>query len=122
MKRISFQHTAKAVLDAQKTQTRRQSDHLYKTCKQGDRLQVVDRMMGFKKGERQRVLGVIEITASPRREPLASITAGDVCQEGVAWARTPADFIREYCRRFGGGPEQLVTVLEFQIVEWSGAA
>ena len=67
--------------------------------------------MGLRLGERQVVIGEIEVV-SVRRERLGDITHEDVAREGFPeWG--PEEFLRLY----GKGPEHEVTRIEFRHVE-----
>lgn len=69
MRNISFALTTKQFLDGSKTVTRRCG---WWRLKPGDRMQAVRKAMGLKKGEKVKVLGVIEIVSTVA-EPLAKI-------------------------------------------------
>jgi len=92
-----------------KTVTRRQG---WRFLKPGMVLNVVDRVMGLKRGEHPRKIGQIRITAV-WREFLNQITDADVVREGFpTWNRRR--FIEEFCRRFRCEPWEEVTRIEFE--------
>jgi hypothetical protein len=85
---ISFAMTTAQFLDGSKDVTRRFG---WGKLKPGDRLKAVEKAMGLKKGEKSKVLGVIEVV-STRWEPLDAITAEDCAREGFPhWQ--PQDFV-----------------------------
>ena len=112
MRRISFALTQPQFLDGTKDVTRRMG---WLFLKPGDRLRAVDKVMGFRKGERATVLGVIEVI-SVRREPLEFITADDVRREGFPDA-TPGWFVEMFCEAMRCDPSAEVTRIEFRKVE-----
>lgn len=72
--------TVDAVLARQKTVTRRHAD-TWGDLKPGDRLTLIEKGMGLKKGEKQVVLAHVEIVSN-RVEPLVAITFEDCIAEG----------------------------------------
>ena len=70
MRRISFSMTEAQFLDGSKTVTRRMK---WLKLKAGDQLTGVRKGMGLKKGEKQHVLGDLDVV-SARRERLDAIT------------------------------------------------
>jgi len=87
----------------------------WKFLKVGDRLRAVEKCQGLKKGEKVRVLGVIEVVGV-RREPLYKITDDDVRREGFPdW--TIEQFINFYCKAFGGEVDRIVTRIEFRKIK-----
>lgn len=112
MRRISFALTQPQFLDGTKDVTRRMG---WLFLKPGDRLRAVDKVMGFRKGERATVLGVIEVI-SVRREPLEFITADDVRREGFP-GRGRGWFVEMFCEAMRCDPSAEVTRIEFRRVE-----
>jgi hypothetical protein len=102
-------------LDGSKDVTRRDG---WRNLKPGDRLTAVRKAMGLKKGERQVVLGEIEVV-SVRRERVDAITIDDVRREGFpGW--TISEFVEFFCRGHRCTPATVVTRIEFRHVQ--GAA
>ncbi len=109
MRRISFGLTIDQFKAGTKDVTRRLG---WKTLRAGDRLLAVDRVMGFRKGERARVLGQIEVI-DVRREPLHAITDEDVEREGFP-GRDAEWFVAMFCRAMRCEPSRLLTRIEFR--------
>lgn len=110
MRRISFSHTERQLLDGSKTQTRRIG---WRDLAPGQRLLAVRKCMGLRKGERQQVLGEIVVT-DVRRERLSRVSRADVVAEGFPqW--TPAVFVEFFCKAFGCRPGAEVTVIDFTL-------
>lgn len=104
-RRMSFSKTIEQMRARTKTVTRRIG---WEHAEPGMRITAIEKGMGLRRGERQVVLGEIEVV-SVRRERLADITADDVAREGFpGW--TPAQFIE----LFGAPPERVVTRIEFK--------
>jgi hypothetical protein len=99
-------------LDGSKTVTRRLG---WKTLKAGDRLLGVRKAMGLKKGEKQVVLGELEVV-SVRREPLEDITLEDVAREGFPMMTRQA-FVGMFCRAMSCSTVTEVTRIEFRRVK-----
>ncbi len=112
MRLISFALTRDQFEKRSKTVTRRVG---WNFARRGMILRCVDRVMGFKKGERPEVLGFVEIV-SVRRERLDAIEKADVIREGFPdW--TPAEFVHFVCGEFNAKPWTIVTRLEFRYLE-----
>lgn len=112
MRRMSFSLTTPQFLDGTKSVTRRMG---WLFLKAGSHVLAVEKAQGLKLGERQVVLGEIEIT-SVRRERLHRITQREVVREGFAdWG--VGEFIRMFCRANRCQPWDEVTRIEFQHVE-----
>jgi hypothetical protein len=79
-RRMSCSLTVEAVRNRTKTVTRRETD-TWRTLKPGDRLVLVEKAMGLRKGERQVVLAEVEIV-DVRVEPLSNVTLDEVRREG----------------------------------------
>lgn len=61
-RRMSVSMTKEAVIDGTKTVTRRHID-TWKTLKPGDQLTLIEKGMGLRKGEKQRVLATVEVVS-----------------------------------------------------------
>jgi hypothetical protein len=81
---MSCSLTVEQVLDRTKTVTRRHVD-TWRTLAAGDRLVLIEKGMGLKKGEKQRVLAEVEVV-DVRVEPLAMVDDAEVKREGL-WAQ-----------------------------------
>ena len=93
MRNISFSMTERQFLYGTKSVTRRLG---WRFLKPGDRLCVVRKGQGLKKGEKVVRLGVIEVIAA-HREPLRWITPIDVTLEGFhGW--TMDQFVDFFCK------------------------
>lgn len=79
-KRMACSLTIDAVRDRTKTVTRRHAN-TWANLKPGDRLTLIEKGMGLKKGEKQVVLAEVEILNNTI-EPLYEITYEDVLREG----------------------------------------
>lgn len=113
MRRISFAITAYAIRNQSKTVTRRKG---WGKLRPGDLLQPVDRVMGFKKGERPIFIGGPIRVVSVRREAIDQITQEDCAREGFP-KFTPRDFILMFCDKMGCKPSAIVTRIEFEYTE-----
>ena len=112
MRRMSFAMTKKQILDQTKTVTRRIG---WKFLKNFQRIQPVEKCMGLKKGEKQKLLGQPIDIMSVRREPLHAITQEDVVKEGfpdksVEW------FIEMFCKANKCTPDTEITRIEFMFL------
>lgn len=114
-RRMSCSMTIEQVERQEKTETRRHED-TWRDLKPGDRLTLIDKGMGLKKGEKQRVLAEVVVT-DVRVEPLYDIdedgctaegfpnlTPGEFCKmwmdsHGYASVRTQNDAMAIRCRR-----------------------
>ncbi len=111
MKLISASLTSGKILDETKTVTRRVG---WWNLIPGTKLCVVDRVMGFKKGEKPTRLKVIEVI-SVRAEPLNHITQEDVVKEGFpGW--TTKQFVSFFCEKMKCKPTLMVNRIEFKYV------
>lgn len=116
MPRMSFSKTIPQMRAKTKTVTRRDGWWDEKTdtprVPPGGRITTIEKGMGLRAGERQVVLGEIEVV-SVRRERLADITPEDVVREGFpGWS--VAEFLELYGKR---PPEHVVTRIEFRHIE-----
>jgi len=111
---ISCSHTIDQIKDRSKTVTRRKG---WRFLKPGDRLVVVEKAMGLKKGEHPVRLAEVEVV-SIRRGRLDDIhyDINDPAREGFPEMST-TDFIEFFCRTFGGTFAQEVTRIEWRYVD-----
>ena len=109
MKRISFRMTIPQYQDGTKDVTRRMG---WLKLQAGDHLRAVDKVMGFRKGERATILGELEVL-EVRRERLDAITDDDVRREGFP-GKDAAWFVAMFCKAMGCKPDSLVTRIEFR--------
>jgi hypothetical protein len=110
MRAISFSLTERQFLDGTKDVTRRQG---WRRIKVGDKLRGVRKAMGLKKGEKQVVLGVIEVLEKDLVR-LDTITKRDVIREGFP-NMTPRQFVQMYCDNHKGcKPDSEVTRIVFR--------
>lgn len=109
MRLISVALTKERVLDRSKTVTRRKG---WVNVKVGDELQPVDRIMGFKKGERPKKIGGPVRVVSVRRERLEVMPVEDLALEGFPRA-TLEQFHALYIQANGGDERQFVTRIEW---------
>lgn len=103
--------TTQQFIDGEKDVTRRFG---WWGLKPGDQLRVVEKAMGLKKGEKMRVLGVIEIV-SVRREPLNAIDLDDCRREGFPHFG-PADFVQMLVGHYGCDQAAECNRIEFRRV------
>lgn len=89
-RRMSCSLTVAQVRDRSKTETRRVT-WTWVGLKPGDRLTLIEKGMGLKKGEHQVVLGEVEIVANDR-VLLRDITQRQVVAEGFPHM-TPSEFV-----------------------------
>lgn len=115
MRSISFALTIDQIVNGTKDVTRRLG---WKNLKPGDRLQAVDKAMGFPKGSKakdhQRVLGIVEVV-SVRRERLDLITSDEVRREGFP-GKPPVWFVQMFSTSMRCAPDTEVTRIEFRMV------
>lgn len=83
--------------------------------KPGDRVRVVEKAMGLKKGEKMKVMGEIEVI-STRREPLNAIDKADCIREGFPHFE-PADFVKMLCDHYRIEPTKDCNRIEFRRVK-----
>jgi hypothetical protein len=111
VRRISYGLTQDAFEDGTKDVTRRLG---WLFLKAGDHLRAVDRVMGFKPGQKARELGIVEVI-SVRRERLDAITPDEVRREGfTARSHTPKWFVDFFCSHMRCTPATVVTRIEFR--------
>jgi hypothetical protein len=112
---MSFHLTEQQFVDGTKDVTRRVG---WSQLKPGARLRAVRKAMGLRKGEKQHVLGHIEVL-SVRREPLCLIDQEDCRREGFP-DMTPAEFVEMFCQANPCEPTQVITRIEFRKVDAEG--
>lgn len=111
MRRMSFGLTKEQMRARTKTVTRRLGwEHL----EPGERILAVDRVMGFKPGQRAEILGQIRVT-DIRRERLDHLARDpdDVAREGFP-EMTAQEFVEMFCAAMRVTPDATVTRIEFQ--------
>jgi len=113
MRRMSFALTVRQLLDGSKTVTRRLG---WADLKPGDRLLAVRKCQGLKRGERQVVLGEIEVKAV-KREALWDIRwhDGDCVREGFPQLDA-SGFVRMFCEANRCTSDVTVTRIELRLV------
>ena len=112
MRNMSFSMTTEQFMDGSKDVTRRFG---WWFLKAGDRVQAVEKAMGLKKGEKMKVLGVIEIV-SVTKEPLHLISADDCKREGFPHF-TQCDFINFILKAFKDkSQDSIINRIEFKRV------
>jgi len=94
MRRMSFSLTKEAVLLQNKTITRRQG---WAKLKVGQLVQPIEKGMGLKKGEKQKLIGCPIRIRDIRWEPIEAITPSDVVLEGFP-DMSVEEFIFMYCK------------------------
>lgn len=113
MRRISFSMTQDQILRQKKTVTRRMG---WLNLKKGTLLRAVDRVMGFKKGEKAKVLGVIRVINATREILCQGVNDREVEREGFPQL-TPKQFVEMFCLMMRCQPDDMVTRIEFEYVE-----
>jgi hypothetical protein len=106
---MSFALTEAQLLAGAKDVTRRLG---WQNLRVGETVVAIRKGMGLAKGEKQVVLGTIQIT-SVRREPLCRITQDDCRREGFP-NMTPNVFVIFFAGANGCQPDAEVTRIEFQ--------
>lgn len=115
-RRMSCSMTIDAVRSRRKTVTRR-SLLTWSTLAAGDRLTLVERGMGLRRGERQVVLAEVEVV-SVRLEPLlAGLSHGEIRKEGINKHMTPHEWAHWWADAHGVGGGDLGTVW-CRRIEW----
>lgn len=108
---MSFAMTTDQVLNRTKTVTRRLG---WDNLKPGTRLNAVNRVMGFKKGEKSERLALIEVV-SAEYSVLNRITKEDVIKEGFPeWS--PQQFVDMLVSKFNIHPGTVVNRIEFRYI------
>lgn len=107
-RRMSFSKTVGQMYDRTKDVTRRVG---WKDVRVGDRITAIEKGMGLKKGEQQKIIGEIEVV-SVRVELLGEITKEDCKREGFP-DLPPEGFVQ----MLGHPPDTIVRRIEFKHVE-----
>lgn len=118
-RRMSCSMTVPAVRSRIKTVTRRRVD-TWVDLKPGDRLTLIEKGMGLKKGARQRVLDEVEIV-DVRVEPLGRIASeGRAGVEVEGLDMSPFQFIRFWAASHGYPPMPFHQTMEIlcRRIEW----
>ena len=110
---MSFFETQEQVLSQKKTVTRRQG---WKNLKVGDLIQPIEKGMGLKRGEKQKLVGGLIRVVKVSREPINAITQGDCAREGFP-QMSPEGFVDFYCGFNKCKPTELCTRIEFEYLE-----
>lgn len=120
MKNMSFSMTTEQCKARTKDVTRRFG---WWKVKPGMRLRAVEKAMGLKKGEKVKVLGVIEIV-SARKERLDAMTADndygfeEIRREGYPFGlHIPGEFVAMICQHYKKKPEDEINRIEFRWIE-----
>lgn len=108
-KRMSFALTERQFLDGSKDVTRRLR---WLDLVAGERLTAVRKGMGLKRGEKQVLLGELEVV-SVRYEPLDAITQEECAREGFP-EMTPAEFFAFFCAANKCASTTVVRRIEFR--------
>jgi|SRR6185437_849977 len=111
MKLISCSLTQSQILDHSKTETRRLK---CLKVKAGDFLLIVDRVMGFKKGERPKPLALVQVI-EVRREPLDNILPDAVVREGFP-NLTPDEFVQMFVKNMRCDYREMITVIRWRYI------
>jgi len=109
---MSFGLTTRQMLERSKTVTRRIG---WWNLRKGEELLAVEKCMGLKKGEHQKVLGRIRVTGIVLG-PLGGVTDEDAVREGFPHL-TGAEFVEFFCKSMRCKPEQVVARIEFEHLE-----
>ena len=109
MRRMSFALTTRQFLDGSKDVTRRVG---WNFIKPGDQIIAIEKGMGLKKGEKQKVLGQLEVISNDRVF-LNDITESDVIREGFP-KMTTREFVDMFCREMRVDPMSIVNRIEFR--------
>ena len=108
MGRMSFGLTQTQFLRKTKHVTRRNG---WASLEPGKHLRAVQRVMGFKKGEKHTTLGFIRVV-SVRREPLSAVTKQECVLEGFP-KMTPESFVAFYARKTKATKDAVVTRIQY---------
>lgn len=109
MRRMSFALTKEQILSQIKTVTRRNG---WAWLEPHTDIQPIEKGMGLKKGEKQKLLGQSIWVYKVTREPLNAITQEECVKEGFP-EMTPEEFIAMYCKHNKCKPDHIVTRIEF---------
>lgn len=108
---MSFFLTTRQIRERTKTVTRRLK---WMNLRAGDIVNAVVKAMGLRPGEKMQKLAEIRIV-SVRREAPTLCDDADAAREGFP-EKTGKEFIDLFCKHMGGGPDQIVTRIEFEYV------
>lgn len=110
---MSFAMTTRQFKNRTKTVTRRFG---WWNLQVGEIVMGVEKCMGFKKGEKIKRLGPIQIM-STKKEPLNAITQEDVIMEGFPdW--TPEQFINMLVKHYSIKADEPVNRIEYKYIDW----
>lgn len=112
MRRMSFSLTKEQLLAGKKTVTRRLG---WRSLKAGDHVLAVEKCMGLRRGEKQKVLCEIEIV-EVNRERLSAMTQADCAREGFQMM-SAGSFVEMFCKHMRCTPKTMVTRIEFRKVD-----
>lgn len=116
---MSVSLTEQAVIERRKTVTRRlgwwQDKRGRHLVKPGDRLTLCRKVMGRKAGEPLVRLCDVEVVYVTR-EPLGTITPGDVKKEGFE-RLSPGEFVLFFCEHMRCNPLTMVTRIEWRYLD-----
>lgn len=109
---MSVALTSEQVIAEQKDVTRRLG---WWHLKPGDTLNLVNKTMGFKKGEHPIIYKTVRVK-STRREPVNAITQEDCRREGFPHM-TPAEFIEFFCDHHRIPATKIINRIEWEYVK-----
>lgn len=113
MRRMSFSLTQAQIIGQRKTVTRRQG---WASLQPGDFIQPIEKGMGLKKGEKQKLLGcpieILEVTWTP----IEDIDIADVVLEGFM-DMSVEEFIHFYCKANKAKPSDYCRRISFMYTE-----
>lgn len=101
MRRMSCSLTVDAVRDRTKTVTRRHVD-TWTTLAAGDRLTLIEKGMGLKKGDRQVVLAEVEVVSVHVQALACIVISGELKREGLGHL-TADQFVDLWVKSHGYG-------------------
>ena len=113
MRRMSFALTTKQVLDKSKKVTRRLR---WNNLRPGDCIQPIEKGMGLKKGEKQKLIGDPIKVVSISVQRLHQITPSDVVKEGFP-EMTTEEFIEMFCRANKCDRNERVNRIEYEYLK-----
>lgn len=112
MRRMSFALTERQLLAGRKTVTRRMG---WWTLKPGEELMAVQKCMGLKKGQKQKPLAVLRVTAVTP-SPVSAVDDREATLEGFPHMTGP-EFVRWFCKAQSCEPTTIVNRIEFEMVQ-----
>ena len=111
---MSFSMTTEQVRNQTKTVTRRFGWYF---AKRGDLIQPVEKAMGLKRGEKQKLIGGPIRILSAQAYPLDTITERECRLEGFPGMQ-PAEFIEMFCGTHKPcRPDSIIVRIEFEYIE-----